>query len=194
LELPHPGTINPRGDPTMPAAADVVERTEHPAAAIVVHRAGAVTDPASPPTQAVKRDPALKTAPSVAPAPGQPRRKEAVLPVAVETVPAPRIPESRTVEEAVGRRSARTVDAQEGPSRQAPPAPIRLEPAAVVPPVRPADEPTRSGVRIGSLEVRIVSPPQAGQPPVVPAPVARPSPRQTAPLSRGFRSFGLAQG
>jgi hypothetical protein len=53
-------------------------------------------------------------------------------------------------------------------------------------------------VRIGSLEVRIVSPPAApapaGRSPVVPVPAARPAPRTAAPLARGFRSFGLAQG
>jgi hypothetical protein len=52
-------------------------------------------------------------------------------------------------------------------------------------------------VRIGSLEVRIVSPVAAKAPPTrqfVTAPTpARPAP-PVSTLSRGFRSFGLVQG
>jgi hypothetical protein len=61
-----------------------------------------------------------------------------------------------------------------------------------VPPPRPTAEGKRSGgVRIGSLEVRIVPPPAAAPPLVaVPVPPAAAAP----PLSRGFRTFGLVQG
>jgi hypothetical protein len=74
--------------------------------------------------------------------------------------------------------------------------PIRLEPPVVLPPPSPAAEPRAGGLKIGTLEVRVVTPAQSvPQPPPVPeAPRAPAAPPPAGPLSRGFRSFGLAQG
>jgi hypothetical protein len=83
--------------------------------------------------------------------------------------------------------------------------PIRLEPMAAPPPAptRDAGEP-KTRVRIGSLEVRIVheAPASAAASAAAsqaqaspPAPVRTPAQAlSSAPLSRGFRAFGLAQG
>ncbi len=74
------------------------------------------------------------------------------------------------------------------------PAPIRLEPPASPPrPHRPADGEQAVGVRIGSLEVRITTPAMGSAAPAR-RPATRPPTQPAAPLSRGFRSFGLVQG
>jgi len=181
-------------EPTFRAAEDIAERAGRPAAL-----AAAANDPSSPPIHAVIRGPLPQPIPPPAAAPGRPQRVEPPLPIVADALPAPPLPQIRTVERVTERASDGPGDAEERPprkSRVAPP--IRLEPPAAVPPPRPADEGGVGGVRIGSLEVRIVSPPAApapaGHPPVVPVPAAQPVHRQTAPLSRGFRSFGLAQG
>jgi hypothetical protein len=76
----------------------------------------------------------------------------------------------------------------------APPAPAVLAPAAAftrpVRPVRDSTAESLGGVHIGHLEVRIIPPPA----PQTRPPMRRTSPhRPSAPLARGFRSFGLAQ-
>jgi len=79
--------------------------------------------------------------------------------------------------------------------------PIRLEPSAVAPRQHGPDNRERTaGVRIGSLEVRIMPPAAAAAPAVppkvktVPPPRSPPASPSAAPLSRGFRNFGLVQG
>jgi hypothetical protein len=93
------------------------------------------------------------------------------------------------------RGEAQVVDAPKASARDLAPA-IRLEPPAVAPrPSQSAEDGKTSGVRIGSLEVRIT-------PAAPPAPDTRrsakartaPSARPASPLSRSFRSFGLVQG
>jgi len=78
---------------------------------------------------------------------------------------------------------------------------IRLEPSAVVPrPHGPDNRERTAGVRIGSLEVRIMPPPAAPAPAfppkvkTVPPPRSPPASQSAGPLSRGFRNFGLVQG
>ena len=79
--------------------------------------------------------------------------------------------------------------------------PIRLEPPTAVPRPRQPERPERAaGVRIGSLEVRIVEA-ETGKGPPVRAPVVASRPSRPAPpssssvrLSRGFSAFGLVQG
>jgi hypothetical protein len=96
------------------------------------------------------------------------------------------------VTDAVTGGTAEAVDRSQADVRVSPP--IRLEPQAVAPPPHSPDNGGReAGVRIGSLEVRIVPPA------VVQVPVGRPLaaaavPARPVPLSRGFRSFGLVQG
>lgn len=82
------------------------------------------------------------------------------------------------------------------PDPMAAPAPVRLAPPTVErPAAKPAAAPP-TGVHIGSLEIRIVSPTPPPQPPApVQRPAAAPAGRKApaSPLSRRFRVFGLAQ-
>ena len=75
-------------------------------------------------------------------------------------------------------------------------APIRLEPPAFAPrPLARSTGERSGGVRIGSLEVRIVKPDPRPVQATHFAPPSRPVPQTAAAvrLARGFRSFGLAQ-
>ena len=79
--------------------------------------------------------------------------------------------------------------------------PIRLEPPVLAQSARRPDPGERTaGVRIGSLEVRILLPPaepaSATMPRPNPAAATRSAPafQPAGPLSRGFRCFGLVQG
>jgi hypothetical protein len=111
-------------------------------------------------------------------------------------------PELRPVDRVTERMIGEPADGvdQRQPSRHMSSS-VRLEPPAVAPPPhRPDNREREARVRIGSLEVRIV-PPAAGQvpaahPPAAAIPPVRPAPpvRMVAPLSRGFRPFGLVQG
>ncbi len=73
------------------------------------------------------------------------------------------------------------------------PPPFRLEPPLIAPRPQPTDGERSAGVRIGVLDVRI-APPSPAPAPLTRRPPARPPARSMAPLSRGFRSFGLVQG
>jgi hypothetical protein len=77
------------------------------------------------------------------------------------------------------------------PAREKPLLAVRLEPpASPLPRLQKPDGGQAVGVRIGSLEVRVVPPAQPERPPMRPAAPARPS----GSLARGFGAFGLVQG
>ncbi len=193
-------TLTP-SEPPERAATNVVERVIHPAeAATAPRRATDANDPSSRPTPAVKRGRVPSPVRPPTPSPGQPQWGEPQQPIVVDAQPTPPLPRARPVEAVRDRASTQLSDSGERPpaaTRLAPP--IRLEPPAVVPAPRVVDEGSGRGtVRIGSLEVRILppldTPAAAGRPPVQPVRAARPVGVPTAPLSRGFRSFGLSQG
>jgi hypothetical protein len=80
---------------------------------------------------------------------------------------------------------------------------VRLEPAPVASRATRAEKPSKTGgVRIGVLEVRVVSAAAEEGPRSNPAPTAPPmrggaastAPAPAAPLARGFRTFGFVQG
>jgi hypothetical protein len=193
-------TLTP-SEPSARAARNVAERVIRPAEAATAPRGATdANDPSSLPPPAVKRGRVPSPVRPPTPTPGQPQWGEPQQPIVVDAQPTPALPRARPVEAVRDHASTRVREAGERPpttTRLAPP--IRLEPPAVVPAPRLADESGGRGVvRIGSLEVRILppldTPAAAGRPPVQPVRAARPVGVPTAPLSRGFRSFGLSQG
>jgi hypothetical protein len=218
-----PAPAEPKARPSSPAPAEARPFARAPAEAQPMEPAparipGSRTAPATAPSavtgksveadvQGLPLDPVPRTI--AAPAP------RTVTPEPIPTESHTEGPRLRPVDAAVGARLERrradetasiTPAGNTGP-RERPRAvesevrPIRLEPPTVAPrPVRPDRMERAASVRIGSLEVRITSPDARRAPSIsmadAPGPLVRKAPAvpPAAPLSRGFRSFGLVQG